>query len=538
MIGLDISDHSIKVVEVTDGAPPKLRTACWSPLAPGLMRRGLVQDTEQLGNAVQTALRQCTPVPVTGEDCVVAIPEAQSFVRVLELPTMSSIETSEAIQWAIRQHIPFDPDRVYVDWQPVPRTQPDEKQQVLVGAAPRDVVDRLISVAEHAGLRVRAAELETQGIARSLLPADRTDVSGVLLVDLGATTTNVILFDRGTMRFTTSIRQGGDTLTERLVEQLHLEPNIANEKKAAIGVRSDASETDVTDTLRAAAAGLVQQIGQVIRQATRPGQTSSVRSILLAGGTANLPGIFDVFADVFAGVPIQRGNPLINVTPTGTTSALSANDAAYFTTAIGLALRGGELDGATLESREINLLSAKRQQVLTGSSLMNTAGTLLRTGVICCAGLTIAGALTWGGLLAAPRLNPPPTAQIEQAAQVAQHYQALHRAVATHTTTLETIATLGDERVPWTETVQAIRAAVPAGVTIAQYQGTSRLQDSHITEVHLTLSGQAATRSTLAAFITRLETIPTVARVTSPPANIIQSTDLRYQLEVVLTETP
>lgn len=343
MIGIDISDRSVKVAQMSSGDSPRLRTACWSAIEPNLIRRGVIQDTASVTAALKKALTRCSPAPIEGGKVVLSIPETQSFVRVLELPIMTESEMEEAVQWAIRQHIPFDLDRVYLDWQPL-LTPPTRQgyQQVLVGAAQRDVIDPLLEVVDGTRLQVVAFELEAQAIVRSLLPREALDVEGVLLVDLGATSTNVIYFDKGAMRFTTSIQRGGDDLTQHLAQQLKIQPTIAAEKKAQVGVEGQVNDAEVAATLREGALQLVQQIEQVVREVVvSVSPETGLRAILLAGGSANLPGIVSVFADVFPNIPVQMGNPWINVSLTDNKGAppLSQADASHFTTAIGLALR-------------------------------------------------------------------------------------------------------------------------------------------------------------------------------------------------------
>lgn len=340
MLGLDVSDRSIKVVELSDEDTPSLRTVCWSPMAPNMMRRGVIQDAPAVAEIIRAALTKCTPVPVRGKTVVVSIPETQSFIRPLQLPQMSAVETDEAVKWAVRQHIPFDLDRVYLDWQAIPAVTDQTRQDILVGAARRDVIDPLLDVIDAVGLRIIALELEAQAIVRSLLPQDVVGITGVLLVDIGATTTNIIYFDQGAMRFTTSIQRGGDDLTIQLSQELSLKPTVAAEQKALVGADSAGSATaaalqDITRELVTTIARAVQEpVAQV-------GGQSGIRTILLSGGTANLPGIVAVFSEIFPGIPVQLGNPLINllVDQEEKNLPLSSADAAHFTTAIGLALR-------------------------------------------------------------------------------------------------------------------------------------------------------------------------------------------------------
>ena len=343
MIGLDISDRSLKIVEVDQAVDSRLRTAGWSPMAPNIIRSGVILDPAEVARVIAETMKTTTPHPVAGNEVTVSIPERQSFVQVVNLPVMSGAEMTEAVQWAVKQHIPFDLEGVYIDWQPLIAPHPQTgRQPVLVGAAQRSVVDPLLAVVDQLGLTVVALELEAQAIVRSLLPSNAVDVSGVLVVDLGATTTNVILFDRGAMRFTTSLRRGGDYLTETLAQRLHLEPSLAAEQKAVVGVRERSTDDEVAETLRAAAQQLVEQIQGIVQNIVAEATGApQLQAILLAGGAANLPGLVDVFGAVFPGVPVQIGNPLINLVDEdqSTTPIMSPADASHFATAIGLALR-------------------------------------------------------------------------------------------------------------------------------------------------------------------------------------------------------
>lgn len=343
MIGIDISDRSIKVVEVTGVESARLRTTGWSPMDQNLIRRGIIQDVSAVQRVLVEAFKKCSPLPAEDNMAVLSIPEAQSFLRVIELPAMSAAELDEAVQWAIREHIPFDLDRMYLDWQILETSaRQSGHRQIVIGAAQKAVVDPLLQVADGIGLQVMAFELESQALVRSLLPRDAQEVAGVLLIDLGATATNIIFFDQGAMRFTTSLQRGGDDLTQKLAQELKIQPSIAAEKKAIVGVQDSAQDAQIAVTLRAATMELVQQINQIVTEVTTQIQSQhGLRAILLAGGAANLPGLVNIFAEVFPGVPVQLGNPWINlmVDEKNNSSPLSPADATHFTTAIGLALR-------------------------------------------------------------------------------------------------------------------------------------------------------------------------------------------------------
>jgi type IV pilus assembly protein PilM len=346
MIGIDISDRSIKLAEVAGRHTSELRTVCWYPLVQNLMRRGVVQDVEAVTESLREALTKCSPLPIRGSDVAVSIPEVQSFVRVLDLPPMKEQEVNEAVLWAVRRHIPFDLDRVYLGWEPLRVSgKGTQKRQVLVGAAQKDVVDPLLQVLDSLDFNVAALELETQAVLRCLLPRsyrEAYDIRGVLVIDLGATLTNVMFYDRGAMRFTTSIQWGGDDLTQSLAHDLDLSATKAAKEKMTVGASGKGDNEAVSSVVESSVMGLVHKIERVVHEmSVQLSSEQRVRMVLLSGGGAGLDGIVDLFSSVFTGIPVQLGNPWTNLNVEGKEKnvELTKKDALHFTTALGLALR-------------------------------------------------------------------------------------------------------------------------------------------------------------------------------------------------------
>lgn len=341
MVGIDISDRSIKIAEISPGENPHIVSVCWGSLPAGAMQRGVIQDTDAVVAGILEGFTKCAPREVKDRAVVASIPETRSFMRVIELPAMKDDELEEAVQWAVREHIPFDTDRVYIDWEPVGEPDPfTGKRKVLVGASQKDVVNPLLEALEKAGLRVIALELEAQAIVRSLLPLNRSGVQHVLIIDLGATNTNIIYIDAGVLKFSTSIEVGGDYLTMQLAGTLHLQPGVADQKKAEVGIR-DQQDQQVSAALRVATLDLAKRVETVVKEVSaQEGAEHVIGEILLAGGAANLPGIVGVFAEVFPNIPIQMGNAWTNLSREKEQAfPLSPQDASHFATALGLALR-------------------------------------------------------------------------------------------------------------------------------------------------------------------------------------------------------
>lgn len=340
MIGLDISDQSIKVVQLAHRKDYRVLAHCWRAIPVGIIDKGVVRDIAVLQRIVRESLSSCRVASTTADPVVVSIPEVQSFVRVIEVPVMSADELSEAVQWEVAQHIPFGLENVYIDWQSLPggHKPTSGRQEVLVGAAQKRVVDPLVQVFQGLELDVAAFELESQAIVRALISSELKRRQGLLVVDIGGTSTNVIVHDHGAMRFTATLQRGVRNLLAVLPE-----PELYHQRLGRPpGPSLSAHDTEkIARLLAPGETELVVEVRGVIEFYNSIDARHEVKEILLTGGGANLPGLDTVWLRHFADVHIQRGNPWVNVLSYARSKRppLSMHESVHFTTAIGLSLR-------------------------------------------------------------------------------------------------------------------------------------------------------------------------------------------------------
>lgn len=337
MIGLDISDRSIKVVRLSNDKTHRLLSYTCQSLPVGLIENGLVIKNQQLADFIKKTLAVTRIADVGAHDAVVAsIPETQSFLRVIEIPMMADDEVAEAAQWEVAQHIPFGIENVYMDWQPpTGGHQPaGGKKEVQVGAAQKKVVDALYKTLSSLNLDIAAFELESQAIVRALISDELRSKQGLLIVDLGAAATNVVIHDHGAMRFTASLRKGIQNVYKALPATA-----LAGSSDVEV-VRLEATQA-VVQAAMPAMEELVMEIRGVVEFYNSIDQQHEVLEILLTGGGSNLPGLDKAFLRYFDNVHVQRGNPWVNILSNQPTmrEPLGIQDSVRFTTALGLALR-------------------------------------------------------------------------------------------------------------------------------------------------------------------------------------------------------
>lgn len=338
MIGVDISDQTIKVAQLSNGRNKKILSHCMHVLPNLCIVNGVVADKKQLAEELTKALVSCRVNNGKKDTLVVSIPETQSFLRIIEMPTMTDDEVDEAIRFEIAQHIPFSVDSVYIDWQslsPEGHKPNPGHREIQVGAAQKKVVDPLYEVMQSAGLDVAAFELESQAIVRALISPELHAKRGVLIVDFGSTATNVIVHDNGVSRFTASLLRGVSHITSALtsddakqvMEKLHELPDDLTER--------------ISGPIVPEMNKLVVDIRGVVDYYNNIDHEHRVKEVILTGGGSNLPGLDTAFLDHFEDIHIQRGNPWVNILKgeNAMHPPMNIKESVRYTTALGLALR-------------------------------------------------------------------------------------------------------------------------------------------------------------------------------------------------------
>lgn len=337
MIGIDISDQSVKIIRLSNTKTHHLISHGWQAVPSGLIEKGIITDVAGVQKVITEALQACAITASTKDAVVASIPETQSFLRVIEIPVMNEHEVGEAVQWEVAQHIPFGLDNVYIDWQPVTGGHPAAagRQEVLVGAAEKKVIDPLLATLRALNLDVAALELESQAIVRALISRELREKRGLLLVDLGGSATNVIIHDHGAIRFTASLARGSTSMLTGLTKE---------EAQLISGPPHEVQLTDIQNIatkLAPAEDELVIEIQGIVEFYNGLDKDHEVQEILLTGGGANLPGLDRAFLKYFDNVHIHRGSPWVNILPAGsdTKPPLGLQETVHYSTALGLALR-------------------------------------------------------------------------------------------------------------------------------------------------------------------------------------------------------
>lgn len=343
--GLDISDESFKFVSLSRARSGFTLSAFGrGELPKGLIVNGEIHNEDEVVRLLKAGLARPQEGRLTSRSVVCSLPEEHSFTRVIQLPKMRADELNEAVRWEIEQNIPLKIDDVYYDWQVVETAAAVPHQDILISAAPRRLVDGYVAVLKKCGLLVKSMEVESVAVARALVKDLKTD-GPVLLVDLGATRTNFIIFSGTALQFTSSIPLAGNRMMEAIAKNVSVNMEEAKKLFYDIGLDKNQESGKVYEALEPTVRDLAEQIRNYISfyeshsmHEHRQGQVA-VTKVLLAGGVSNLIGLNTLIA-LSLGIPVETGNPWANILkePLREVPGLSYRKSLSYATALGLAL--------------------------------------------------------------------------------------------------------------------------------------------------------------------------------------------------------
>ena len=224
-----------------------------------------------------------------------------------------------------------------------------EMYLVTIGSSPAMNLRKSI---ERAGYKTRELVLEPLASALAVLTEEEKEL-GVILLELGAGTTDLAVFHEGKIRHLGTIPYGGNAVTSDLVQGLGItnsdaeqlketygcayEPMVDAEQVIAMPASASHAERHISRELMSHI--IHQRMDEIFDKVQREVQTAGFAGrlnagIVLTGGGAALEGVSELAADVF-GLGVRVGVPGDNVG--GLVEQIAEP---RFSTAVGLALYG------------------------------------------------------------------------------------------------------------------------------------------------------------------------------------------------------
>lgn len=220
-VGLEITEESVRAVEVTQGRAPQLVSYGEVPLPAEAARDSEVIDQ----GAVAVALRQLwTGARLKGKRVVLGVASRRILVREYTTQAMRPDLLREALPYQVQDLLPVPASQAVLDFYPL--GQEGNRVSGLLVAAVSETIEQIVSTLDRVKLRLAAVDLGAFGLARATARLAGTD-EAVATVYVGDHTTQVVVARAGRPLFvrllpvdmpTAAVRRRSAPVEEPLLE--------------------------------------------------------------------------------------------------------------------------------------------------------------------------------------------------------------------------------------------------------------------------------------------------------------------------------
>jgi type IV pilus assembly protein PilM len=311
LVGLDIEPTYLAAAEVTVNGTLAIRRAVIKRLEPGIVREGEVTDPELLGDALRVFWKEHKlPKRVR-----LGMANQRIVVRTIDMPPLpDGKELETALRFQAQDHIPMPLEQAVLDFTSlgVVATPEGQRTRVVLVAARRDMVERLVTTARAAGLRPEGVDLSAFAMVRAL-GADAPPEAAVLYLAVGGIANLAVAVDRVCL-FTRALPGGLEASAAVLAERRELTLDHARAWLVHVGLEAPLEAIEGDPEVVADARGALQEGVHRLADGVRNSmdfysaqpEAPPASSVILTGPALAVPGMADALGSEL-GLPVTPG---------------------------------------------------------------------------------------------------------------------------------------------------------------------------------------------------------------------------------------
>ncbi len=217
VVGLDIQPGFVAAVRARVNGSIVAERAAAVPLSPDAMRDGEVVDEAGLAEALKDLFAEHN----LGKRVRVGVANQRTVLRTLELPPVTDQkELAAAVSFQAQDQVPMPLGNAVLDFHPlgIIDTPAGPRQRVVLVAAQRDMVERLLSAVRQAGLTAEGVDLSAFALIRSLYRHEEGQTGRVLYLNVDGLS-NLAIAEGTVCRFTRVVGSGLEGMAAELAER-------------------------------------------------------------------------------------------------------------------------------------------------------------------------------------------------------------------------------------------------------------------------------------------------------------------------------
>lgn len=337
ILGIDIGSTSLKIAEV--GKNNIVKKLAYEIIPEGVINLGRIESKEYLANLIQETL---VKNKITAKTCSIGLANNELIVRELILPEMDADQIFHNIRHEVTAFLPLEDSEYIIDYKVIeylPDVDNNGKLRIMVAAIPKTVVNSYIETLKLAKLTIETIDVFPNIIGKfNRLLSESSNINytqrDVCLIDFGASSTQVVILKDGKYFIHKNIINGGNALTNVMVDKMSLDQYDAEEYKKNTNFFVEHPIDSVNNQIRKMIEYLISDIGRTIEFFRNRNNQKNVDHIYIMGGGSCLKGLPE-----FMKQHLNCDVSLIPSTLYPSSSRLDENNMVFYPEAIGAAIR-------------------------------------------------------------------------------------------------------------------------------------------------------------------------------------------------------
>jgi type IV pilus assembly protein PilM len=247
LVGLDIQPGFVAAVQAHVNGSILTERAATLPLPGDAVRDGEVMDEDALSDV----LRELFASSGLSKRVRVGVANQRTVLRTLELPPVTERkELAAAVAFQAQDQVPMPLSNAVLDFHPlgVVDTPAGPRQRVVLVAAQRDMIERLLAAVHRAGLSPEGVDLSAFALIRSLYRPDPAQTGRVLYLNVDGLT-NLAIAEGTVCHFTRVVGSGLEGMAGELAERRSIALTEARALLAAVDLNAAAPVEQELDPL-------------------------------------------------------------------------------------------------------------------------------------------------------------------------------------------------------------------------------------------------------------------------------------------------
>lgn len=336
---LDIGTNSIRMIQLSGNAEKgwTLDKFAYVPVDQKITKDDSETGKRKLGEIILGAREQAG---IKTKNIAIGLPARKTYTAIIEVPNAPQRELTQTVKYEADQYVPMSVDEAKIDFAVLGISPNDAKKaEILLSSTDNAYAESIMESVEQLGLNVIAQEPEPIAMVRALAPVGVQDAR--MIIDLGETSTDLVVMYQGSPRLVRSIPGGLLSFVRTVENSLKVRDDQARQFILKFGLAQDKLEGKVFEALKSTLEGFAMEMTKSVRFFQNRYVGAQVGGIVLSGFSGIIPFMAE-YIEMQTGVATTQGNPwqYVKVTPAQQQMLLPV--ASEFAVAIGLAERSNE----------------------------------------------------------------------------------------------------------------------------------------------------------------------------------------------------